>query len=158
MRSAGHVIRPVDPDAHSRRSRYGLLCEHADQAKPCAAESSPMKADHIIRIDAPPSLVWQVTTDIDRWPDWTPTVDEARRLDDGPFTLGGLERRRYGKPSGFRSPRRVGFSALATYGAGYQTGHRSGECWPQTILRSQGLRFPKRRFPVNEGAYRHAVL
>lgn len=47
-----------------------------------------MKIDHTIHIAAPPSLVWDVTVDIDRWPEWTPTVTAVRRLDDGPFDVG----------------------------------------------------------------------
>ena len=47
-----------------------------------------MKVQHTIHIDAPPDLVWAVTVDIDRWPDWTPTVDKAERLDTGPLRVG----------------------------------------------------------------------
>ena len=41
-----------------------------------------------IHISAPPDHVWAITIDIDAWPRWTPTVREARRLDDGPFGIG----------------------------------------------------------------------
>ena len=47
-----------------------------------------MKSEYLIHIAAPPELVWQVVTDIDNWPQWTPTVDAAKRLDDGPFAVG----------------------------------------------------------------------
>ena len=47
-----------------------------------------MTAENTIHIDAPPPAVWRETVDIDRWPEWAPTVTHARRLDDGPFRLG----------------------------------------------------------------------
>lgn len=33
-------------------------------------------------IDAPASRVWQVLLDLERWPEWTPTVTSLQRLDD----------------------------------------------------------------------------
>ncbi len=47
-----------------------------------------MKLENQKLIDAPPSLVWRVTENIERWPHWTPTVETVKRLDDGPFTVG----------------------------------------------------------------------
>ena len=47
-----------------------------------------MKVGHLLHIKAPPATVWQVATDIDNWPEWTPTVDDAKRLDQGPFRIG----------------------------------------------------------------------
>lgn len=43
-------------------------------------------------IDAAPDLVWAVTEDVERWPDWTPTVTAVTRLSDGPFGLGAQAR------------------------------------------------------------------
>jgi len=51
-----------------------------------------MKVENIKQIDAPPSVVWRVTEDIERWPRWTPTVEEVTRLDDGPFEVGSTAR------------------------------------------------------------------
>jgi len=51
-----------------------------------------MKVEHTIEIDAPAETVWAVTTDINNWPDWTPTVEEAARQDDGPFRVGSHAR------------------------------------------------------------------
>lgn len=47
-----------------------------------------MKLRHVIHIDAPPDVVWAVTEDIERWPEWTPTVNSVKRLDQGEFDVG----------------------------------------------------------------------
>ena len=47
-----------------------------------------MKLGHVIHIDAPPEVVWAVTEDIERWPEWTPTVESAKRLDQGRLDIG----------------------------------------------------------------------
>ena len=41
-------------------------------------------------VDAPPNVVFEVLSDVDRWPEWTPTVTRVERLDDAsaPFALG----------------------------------------------------------------------
>src|SRR5262245_10099064 len=39
-------------------------------------------------IDAPTQPVWEVLFDVARWPEWTPTIDSVKRLDDRPFRVG----------------------------------------------------------------------
>jgi hypothetical protein len=41
-----------------------------------------------IDIQAPPDRVWAIMRDVDRWPEWTPTVRKIRRLDAGPIAVG----------------------------------------------------------------------
>lgn len=47
-----------------------------------------MMLENVICIDVPQSVVWSVTIDIERWPQWTPTVKAVKRLDEGPFACG----------------------------------------------------------------------
>ncbi|MGZ8736291.1 MAG: SRPBCC family protein [Nocardioides sp.] len=39
-------------------------------------------------IEAGTQPVWEVLYDVARWPEWTPTIDSVRRLDDGAFGVG----------------------------------------------------------------------
>ncbi len=51
-----------------------------------------MLLEHSIQIDAPPSVVWRVTEDVESWPQWTPTVESIARVDSGPLEVGSTAR------------------------------------------------------------------
>jgi uncharacterized membrane protein len=41
-----------------------------------------------INIDATPARVFGLLRDVERWPEWTPSMSSVQRLDQGPFTIG----------------------------------------------------------------------
>lgn len=51
-----------------------------------------MLIEDTIHIENSKDIVWRVTVDVERWPEWTPTVSAAHRLDKGPFRLGSAVR------------------------------------------------------------------
>lgn len=56
-----------------------------------------MRFEHSATIQAPPELVWEIFSDVERWPDWTPTIESVERLDAGRIHLGSRTRIRQPK-------------------------------------------------------------
>ncbi len=51
-----------------------------------------MRWQNTVTIDAPVRRVWELTLDVERWPDYTPTMQSVRRLDSGPIAVGSTAR------------------------------------------------------------------
>jgi polyketide cyclase/dehydrase/lipid transport protein len=45
-----------------------------------------------VDVPAPPQLVWPVMADLERWPEWTPSVSRVRKLSPGPLGVGSRVR------------------------------------------------------------------
>ncbi len=45
-----------------------------------------------VQIAASPARVWQVMSDVERWPEWTPTVASITRTNAGPLRIGARAR------------------------------------------------------------------
>lgn len=52
--------------------------------------SRTMIVTHTVDIAAPADLVWRVTCDVEKWPDWTPTVNSVRLLGEPGLRLGSV--------------------------------------------------------------------
>ena len=51
-----------------------------------------MRVETTIQIAAPISRVWEVTVDVEKWPEWSPTMQSIKRLDSGQFAAGSRAR------------------------------------------------------------------
>jgi len=41
-----------------------------------------------VDIPAPPGRVWEVISDVDRWHEWTPSINSIKRIKDAPLAIG----------------------------------------------------------------------
>ena len=62
-----------------------------------AARASMTEFSISVDIRAAPQRVWALISDIEGWPDWTPTVKSVERLDAGPLAVGSRARIRQPK-------------------------------------------------------------
>lgn len=51
-----------------------------------------MRIEHSIEIAAPVERVWDLTMDVEAWPQHTPTITSVRRLEEGPMRIGSTAR------------------------------------------------------------------
>ncbi|HEV7648689.1 MAG TPA: SRPBCC family protein [Actinophytocola sp.] len=51
-----------------------------------------MRHETTVTITAPADLVWRTISTVEKWPEWTPTMDEVSRLDDGELHVGSTAR------------------------------------------------------------------
>ena len=65
-----------------------------------------MITEDSVEIDAPPQLVWEVFSDVERWPEWTASVTSLAAVDGPGLAIGKLRSngKSYGADQGTASP------------------------------------------------------
>lgn len=51
-----------------------------------------MRVEHSVEIDAAVQRVWNITLDVESWPQHTPTIESIEKLDAGPMAIGSRAR------------------------------------------------------------------
>jgi uncharacterized membrane protein len=51
-----------------------------------------MHTEVTVDIDAPPQQVWDVIEDVERWPEWTASINHVDKLYEGPLSVGARAR------------------------------------------------------------------
>jgi uncharacterized protein YndB with AHSA1/START domain len=51
-----------------------------------------MRHEKTVTITAPAEVVWRTISTVEKWPEWTPTMDQVDRLDEGEFRVGATVR------------------------------------------------------------------
>jgi uncharacterized membrane protein len=62
-----------------------LSCRHRERIE---RKEAAMHYRTEIEIDAPVEVIWRIMSDVERWSEWTASIDTIERLDDGPFAVG----------------------------------------------------------------------
>src|SRR5262245_38970121 len=73
------------------RFRWTLKMSRKNCLKPSTYHSltpEPVQIEVQVEIDRRPDAVWPILVNVERWPEWTPSVTAVERLDQSAFGLG----------------------------------------------------------------------